>query len=87
MTRLSRSALAPLALYGIASLGVGPLRGMGVVSTDEVVLPLPTAGQTFTQLRALTYLGHGRSRWDWMSAGTDHPEPPREAHLPPTSRV
>ncbi|MGV1006257.1 MAG: type I-G CRISPR-associated helicase/endonuclease Cas3g [Candidatus Nanopelagicales bacterium] len=69
VTRLSRSALAPLALYGIASLGVGPLRGMGVVSADEVVLPLSTAGQTFTQLRALTYLGHGPSRWDWMAAG------------------
>lgn len=69
VTRLSRSALAPLALYGMASLGAGPLTGMGVVSADEVALPLPTAGQTFTQLRALTYLGHGRSRWDWMSAG------------------
>lgn len=69
VTRLSRSALAPLALYGIASLGAGPLRGVGVLSADKVALPLPTTGQTFAQLRALTYLGHGRSRWDWMSAG------------------
>ncbi len=68
VTRLSRSALAPLALYGMSSLGAGPLRGMGVVAAGEVALPLPTTGQTFTQLRALTYLGRGHPRWDWASA-------------------
>lgn len=71
VTRLSRSALAPLALYGMASLGAGPLRGMGVVAAGEVALPLPTTGHTFTQLRALTYLGRGRARWDWASAGLE----------------
>lgn len=69
VTRLSRSALAPLVLCGIASLGAGPLKGMGVVAADELALPLPTTGHTFTQLRALTYLGRGRPRWDWRSAG------------------
>lgn len=69
VARLSRSALAPLAPYGMASLGAGPLRGMGVVAAGEVALPLPTTGHTFTQLRALTYLGRGRARWDWAPAG------------------
>lgn len=71
VTRRSRSALAPLALYGMASLGTGPRRGVGVVAAGEVALPLPTTGQTFAQLRALTYLGRGRPRWDWTSAGLE----------------
>lgn len=71
VTRLTRPALAPLALYGMASLGAGPLKGMGVMPGDEVALPLPTAEQTFTQLRALTYLGRGHARWDWRPAGLE----------------
>jgi CRISPR-associated endonuclease/helicase Cas3 len=71
VTRQSRTALAPLALYGMASLGAGPLRGMGVVAAGEVLLPLPTVGQTFAQLRALTYLGRGRPAWRWTSTGLE----------------
>lgn len=71
VTRLSRSALAPLALYGMASLGTGPLKGMGVVAADEISLPLPLTGLTFSQLRALTYLGRVHPRWDWTSAGLE----------------
>uniref|UniRef100_UPI0035E436EA hypothetical protein n=1 Tax=Gordonia asplenii TaxID=2725283 RepID=UPI0035E436EA len=71
VTRLSRSALAPLALYGMASLGAGPVRGIGVVTAGDVALPLPIAEHTFPQLRALTYLGSGRRRWPWASAGLE----------------
>lgn len=71
VTRLSRSALAPLVLYGLASLGAGPLRGIGVVSPGEVSLPLPRTAQSFNQLRALTYLGKGPRQWDWESAGLE----------------
>lgn len=60
-----RTVLAPLAIYGISLLGSGPVDGLGVTRSGELVLPLPTTPVTLSELRAAVHVGGARPTWAW----------------------
>jgi CRISPR-associated endonuclease/helicase Cas3 len=68
--RVSRSALAPLALFGMTLLRSGHPRGVGVTRAT-LALPMPSAPQTFTQLRALVNAGPTRPQWRWAEISNE----------------
>lgn len=68
--RLTRAAVAPLALFGSSRVGVGLADGAGV-AWKTATLPLPEKPLTYPEFRALTNIGPGNPSWNWTEAGLE----------------
>ncbi|MDO5618949.1 hypothetical protein [Kocuria sp.] len=66
--RLTRTAIAPLAVFGESRVGVGLSGGAGVTNRS-VALPLPVQPLTAPELRTLTHIGLAKPSWDWSNHG------------------
>lgn len=72
--RATRTALAPLAVYGMAALGHTGALGFGrarIGRTRALRLPLPQRPTSFDELRALLLSVWSADRWDWAAIDND----------------
>lgn len=66
--RFTKSAVAPLVLFGVSRFGVGQPSGAGS-NGASLSLPLPLTAVSSAELQALLSIGLTRSDWQWDGTG------------------
>lgn len=66
--RFTKSAVAPLVVFGVSRFGVGQPRGAGA-DGSSVTLPLPLIPLSAAELQALLSIGRSRTDWEWEGSG------------------
>jgi CRISPR-associated endonuclease/helicase Cas3 len=72
--RSVRTALAPLALYGMGRLGNASAAALGVTrpaNRSLLHLPIPTMPVTLTMLRSMTISINAPNSWSWSAIGSE----------------
>lgn len=72
--RVSRTALAPLVLFGMAAIGNTGASAIGIGNVDAqktLRVPLPERPVDLAELRALAFTVYGAGKWNWGQLHAD----------------